>query len=371
MSQLPLSGLRILDLTRVLAGPLATMQLADLGARVIKVERPGAGDESRGWGPPWSPGGESAYYLCCNRNKLGIAADLSAPADVALLRELALGADVVVDNFLPGALARRGFDPEVILAECPRLVWCTIAGFASDPTRPGYDYVVQAESGWMSVTGVPDGEPMKAGMALADVLAGKEAATAILAALAGVRAGLEIDRHVRVALFETAVGALVNVAQNVLVSGRAAVRWGNAHPNLVPYEMFAALDRPIVIAVGNDAQYAALAKVLGVEALALPEYSTNADRVAHRDTLVSLVRARVAERSAAEWIAELRRAGVPAGVVNTVEDALATVQASANTGVAPRAPGSVRLRPPRLGEHGDIVRAHGWDAFAHVTPTGD
>lgn len=370
MSHLPLFGLRVLDLSRVLAGPLAAMQLGDLGANVIKVERPGAGDESRGWGPPWNADGESAYYLCCNRNKLGIAADLGAPDDVAFLRELARGADVVVDNFMPGALVRRGFDPEAVLTECPQLIWCTISGFASDSSRPGYDYVVQAESGWMSVTGVPDGEPMKAGIALADILAGKEAAVAILAALAGVRSGLQVDRHVRVALFETAVGSLINVAQNALVSGVPARRWGNAHPNLVPYERFDASDRPIVIAVGNDAQFAALATVLGVEALASPAYATNAGRVAHRDAVASLVRARIVERTAAEWLPELRRAGVPAGVVNSVEDALAIVGASATTGVTPRAPGSVRLRPPRLGEHGDLVRTHRWDAFAHVAMLG-
>src|SRR5581483_2726063 len=187
MSHLPLSGVRVLDLTRVLAGPLATMQLGDLGADVIKVERPGSGDESRAWGPPWDARGVSAYYLCCNRNKLGLAADLDDPRDAELIRQLIREADVVVDNFIPGALERRGLDPDATVAGHPRLVWCTIQGFGRDPSRPGYDYVVQAESGWMAITGEPRGTPMKVGVALADVLTGKEAAVAILAALVAVR----------------------------------------------------------------------------------------------------------------------------------------------------------------------------------------
>jgi crotonobetainyl-CoA:carnitine CoA-transferase CaiB-like acyl-CoA transferase len=360
---LPLKGTRVLDLTRVLAGPLSTMQLGDLGADVIKIERPGAGDESRGWGPPWDDRGESAYYLCCNRNKFSVAADLALPADAEMVRALIREADVVVDNFLPGALARRGLDPDAIVAEQPRLVWCTISGFRSEPDRPGYDYVVQAESGWMSVTGVPEGEPMKVGVALADILTGKETVAAILAALAGVRAGVPVERRVRVSLYETAVSALMNVAQNVLVSGGDARRWGNAHPNLVPYEMFDAADGAVVIAVGNEAQYAALANVLGGGALQDARFATNAGRVAHREAVVRLVRERIATKSAAEWMAAFRAVGVPAGVVRTVADALHVVGASAATGINPQFPGQVRRPPPTLDQHGDLVRAHGWAAF--------
>lgn len=366
MSQLPLNGLNVLDLTRVLAGPIATMQLGDLGANVIKVERPGSGDESRGWGPPWDERGESAYYLCCNRNKLSIAADLSEATDVAVIRGLIRDADVVVDNFMPGALTRRGLDAEAILAEQPRLVWCTIGGFASEPDRAGYDYVVQAESGWMTLTGQADGEPMKAGVALADVLTGKEAVAGILAALAAVRGGSPVDRRVRVYLYETAVGALMNVAQNALVSGRPTQRWGNAHPNLVPYELFHAADRTIVITVGNDAQYAALCRALGEPALEDARYATNAGRVAHRADVVRLVQARIASKPAADWLGSLRDARVPAGLVGTVEDALGRVDASPLTGIAPQAPGRVRRPPPTLDQHGSAVREHGWNAFAHA-----
>lgn len=363
MSQLQLFGLRVLDLTRVLAGPLCTMQLGDLGADVIKVERPGVGDESRGWGPPWDERGVSAYYLCCNRNKLGIAADLDDPRDAALIHALVRTADVVVDNFIPGALERRGFDPDAIVADQPGLVWCTIQGFGGDPSRPGYDYVVQAESGWMSITGEPHGAPMKVGVALADVLTGKEAAVAILAAVAGLRGGAQVQRRIRVSLYESAVGALVNVAQNALVTGAAATRWGNAHPNLVPYELFDAADQPMVIAVGNDAQFAALVAVLGDPALGDPRFATNAGRVANRDEVVAIVRAAVGREPAATWMERLRHAGVPAGVVRSVAQAIGSVKAAPATGVAPQWPGRVRRPPPGLDEHGAIVRAHGWDAF--------
>lgn len=366
MSQLPLDGLRVLDLTRVLAGPLATMQLGDLGAHVIKIERPGTGDESRGWGPPFDSRGESAYYLCCNRNKLSVAADCDKAEDAEFIRSLVATADVAVDNFLPGSLARRGLDPATLVARHPKLVWCTISGFESDPGRPGYDYVMQAEAGWMSVTGEADGEPMRAGTALVDVLTGKDALVAILAALSGVRSGRAVNRHVSVSLFSTAAAALVNVAQNVLVSGADPVRMGSAHPNLVPYQLFHAADGPFVLAVGNDVQYAAVARELGVPELAAPRFATNAGRVTHRDELVALVRARVGQESVAHWVALFRRHGVPAGAVRRVRDVLRDVAGSPLTGIPPQAPGAVRRPPPRLDEHGELVRAHGWDAFARA-----
>ena len=360
---MPLNGIKVLDFTRVLAGPLATMILGDLGAEVIKIERPIVGDDSRSWGPPFDARGESAYFLSCNRNKLSVSADLSDPSEVRLLTQLAAGADVIVDNFLPGTLERYGLDPALLLAEHPKLFWCTITGFGADSVRLGYDYVVQAESGWMSITGEVGGAPMKVGVALADVIAGKDAAIAILAALAGTRRGTVVERRVFVSLYHSAVGALVNVAQNALVTGREAVRFGNAHPNLVPYELFHAADRNVVIAVGNDAQFAALIGALDLPLLTGARFSTNAGRVLHRDEVVDAVRARLATAPAAHWISILNRAGVPSGVERSVLEALAEVSASALTGVAPLPPGTIRRAPPRLDEHGALVRARGWDAF--------
>lgn len=342
------------------------MQLGDLGADVIKVERAGIGDESRGWGPPFDTRGVSAYFISCNRNKLSLAANLDDPADVRLVRALIGEADVVVDNFMPGALARRGLDAREILAECSSLVWCTITGFGPDSSRHGYDYVVQAESGWMSVTGIPDGDPMKAGVALADVLTGKETAIAILAALAAVRGGGRAERHVSVSLFHTAVSAMFNVAQNTLVTGAEARRWGNAHPNLVPYQLFHASDEPVVIAVGNETQYAAFAKVLGNDALADARFASNADRLAHRNEVVSLISAAIAGETAAVWLERFAAAGIPAGTVGTVRDAVQRVGASPETGIAPQFPGTVRRPPPLLDEHGPAIRKHGWAAFAQL-----
>jgi crotonobetainyl-CoA:carnitine CoA-transferase CaiB-like acyl-CoA transferase len=231
------------------------MTLGDLGAEVIKVERPGSGDESRGWGPPFDADGESAYYLSCNRNKLSIALDFDVEADRAVLLELMGGADVVLENFRDGVLSAKGIDPRECLVRNLRLIWCTISGFGPGNSRPGYDFVIQAECGWMSITGEPDGDPMKVGVALADVMAGKDATIAILGTLlARDRADAPLpadDRLVHVSLRNTATAALINVAQNALVSGKAAGRWGNAHPNLVPYQLFKARDGALVVAVGK------------------------------------------------------------------------------------------------------------------------
>lgn len=362
-----LEGVRILDLTRVLAGPLCTMMLGDLGADVLKVERPDGGDETRGWGPPFDERGESAYYLSVNRNKRSVRADLGNAADVRWLRELIAGADVVVENFRPGTLEKRGIDPVALLAEHPRLVWCTITGFGLDRGRPGYDFVVQAEQGWMAITGEPDGSPMKVGVALADVVAGKDAAISILAALAGRNAGASLAlerRRLVVSLADSALAALVNVAQNSLVSGADAKRWGNAHANLVPYELFHAADRPFVIAVGSDPQWLLCARALGLEELAAdPSLRTNAGRLAERVRVVEAIGRRVREERADVWIARLDAVGVPCGRVRSVTEALAASGASPLTGVLPSVPGTVRLPPPRLGEHDGEVRARGWDAF--------
>jgi crotonobetainyl-CoA:carnitine CoA-transferase CaiB-like acyl-CoA transferase len=361
-----LEGIRILDLSRVLAGPLAAMILGDLGADVVKIERPGSGDESRGWGPPFDARGESAYYLCCNRNKLSVAADLDDERDQQLVRRLIADADVVVDNFRIGTLATRQLDPAELLARHPRLVWCTITGFGAGSSRPGYDFVVQAECGWMSITGDTGGAPMKTGVALVDVLTGKDAAIAILAALAGGRRGSPEERRLFVSLRQSAIAALINVAQNSLVTGRGAGRWGNAHANLVPYELFEASDRALVIAVGSDAQFAALTRALRLAVLEDPRFVTNAGRLAHRAEVVAAIRARVATKRAAEWVSLLEEGGIPCGVVRSVVEALGDVAASPLTGVAPLQPAQVRRPPPTLDEHGALVRAAGWDAFARA-----
>jgi crotonobetainyl-CoA:carnitine CoA-transferase CaiB-like acyl-CoA transferase len=340
------------------------MMLGDLGASVLKIERPGSGDETRGWGPPFGEGGASAYFLSVNRNKWSVAADLDDRADQAFVRELAATADVVVENFVPGSLERRGINAAELLRVNERLVWCTIVGFDEEGGRVGYDFTVQAERGWMAITGTPTGEPMKVGVALADVIAGKDAAIAVLAALVGRGAGVAADRRIVVSLAHSAAAALVNVAQNVLVTGTDAPRWGNAHPNLVPYELFQAADRALVIAVGSDAQWQRCAEALELPDLAADSaLATNAGRVTERERLVSTVAARVKERPAAEWIERLDQAGVPNGVVKSVLEALREVECSAVTGVAPSVPGVIRYLPPRLDEHGARVRAAGWGAF--------
>ncbi len=358
-----LSGLKILDLSRVLAGPLCTMMLGDLGASVLKVERPDGGDETRGWGPPFDDRGESAYFLSINRNKLSLTADFAVEADVALIRRLAAQADVVVENFRAGTLERRGLGAAELMAGNPRLVWCTISGFGATVSRPGYDFVVQAESGWMSVTGEPGGAPMKHGVALVDVITGKDAVISILGALVA-RGVTGRGRVVQVSLEASARAALINVAQNALVSGSSPRRWGNAHANLVPYQLFDASDRPLVIAVGNDGQWVSCVRALGLNELEAEDaLQTNAGRIAARDRIVMAITRRLRDRPAAEWVKVLDAAGVPCGVVRTVPEALAGSDVSALTGMPPSVVGSVRRAPPLLGEHTLAVRERGWGAF--------
>ena len=366
-----LTNVRCLDFSRVLAGPLATMMLGDLGADIIKVERPGSGDETRGWGPPFDERGEAAYYMSVNRNKKSVALDLSNAADAAIARELAHGAHIILDNFRPGTLERFGLDPEELLEANPDLIWCTITGFGEDSDRAGYDLVIQAESGWMSITGDPAGDPMKVGVALADVIAGKDAAIAMLAALArralSSRPVPAEERRIHISLAASATASLVNVAQNTLVTGRDAKRWGNQHPNLVPYQLFHAADRPIVIAVGSDSQWKTFANAVGLAELAADEsLDTNAGRLAQRERVVSAIADELSGRNASEVIAALDSVGVPCGVVKTVLEALRETSASAVTGVEPSVPGSVRLPPPMLDENGAEIRERGWDAFQSV-----
>jgi len=342
------------------------MILADLGADVIKVERPGSGDETRGWGPPFDAAGQSAYFLSINRNKKSVAADLATRSDRDLVLDLIGSADVVLENFLPGALGRLGIDADEQLRKNPALVWCTITGFGADSQRPGYDFVIQAESGLMSITGESDGPPMKAGVALVDVIAGKDAAIAILGAIAERNAGAldSARRKIVISLEASSVAALVNVAQNVLVSGEDAMRWGNAHANLVPYQLFDAADRPFVIAVGSDAQWQQCAKALGlIDIAGDASLATNAGRVANRERVVRAIAQRTREKSAQHWIDRLNAANVPCGMVRTIREALTGTKADALTGVPPSVPGTVRMPPPRLDEHGDSIRKLGWRAF--------
>ena len=372
MTPLPLDGLKVLDLSRVLAGPLCTMMLGDLGATVIKVERPETGDDTRGWGPPFDDRGESAYFLSVNRNKASVAADFRLPADRQLLLDLAKDADLVVENYLPGALAQFGLDADSLLAKYPQLLWCTISGFGPASRRPGYDFVTQAESGWMAITGEPGGAPMKHGVALVDVLTGKDAAIGLLAMLVARERATDplpiAQRQLHVTLQSSARAALVNVAQNALVSGRDAARWGNAHANLVPYQLFDATDRPLVIAVGSDAQWPPAMRALHLDALADdPALRTNAGRLAHRAAVVQAISEQLRAQPAAYWLARLEAAGVPCGVVRTVQESLSDISGDvlslARTGLPPLWNGRVRLEPPRMDEHGVSVRAKHWSFF--------
>lgn len=360
---LPLIGVRVLDFTRVLAGPLCTMMLGDLGANVMKVEKPVGGDETRGWGPPFDARGESAYFLSINRNKLSIAADLRRAEDRKLVAGLIQGADVVVENFLPRTAAEFGLDASAAVAMNPRLIWCTITGFGPESSRPGYDFVVQAEAGWMAISGEPAGAPMKAGIALADLIAGKDAAVAILAALVGRHA--HAPRRLVISLADSARAALVNVAQNALVSERDARRWGNAHANLVPYQLFHAKDRALVIAVGTDAQWTACMSALGLADLgADASLATNAGRVANRERIVVAIAHAVAKETAQHWMDKLAAAGVPCGIVKTVLEAIRdSAGASPVSGMPSSVGGTVRFAPPRLDQHGALIRQAGWDAF--------
>jgi len=376
----PLQGIRVLDLSRVLAGPWCTQLLADLGAEVIKVERPGAGDDTRHWGPPWHEYNDervAAYFLAANRGKKSAAIDFGRPEGASLVRRLAARADVVVENFKVGGLAKFGLDAGSLRAANPRLVYASITGFGQDgpyADRAGYDYIIQAMGGMMSITGLPDGEPgggpMRAGVAIVDLFTGLYASNAILAALHQRESSGE-GATIDLSLFETQLAMLANQASNALVSGRDPVRQGNSHPNIVPYQPFAASDQPIVIAVGNDRQFGRLAEICGApEWTADQRFATNSARVAHRGELVALIAERIAERSAAEWLAALEGAGIPAGPINRISQALADPHALYRGVVRELGPGKLGevptvgsplrfdgeradadLPPPALGEH--------------------
>jgi crotonobetainyl-CoA:carnitine CoA-transferase CaiB-like acyl-CoA transferase len=348
----PLAGVRVADLSRVLAGPYCTMVLADLGADVVKVERPEGGDETRSWGPPFT-GGEAAYYLSVNRGKRSCALDLSQPEGQALALELCARADVVIENFKLGGADRLGVGYDHVRERNPRVVYCSITGFGSErrpPGRPGYDFVAQAESGLMSITGPEDGPPYKVGVALVDVLAGLHAAAAVLAALHGGEGA-----RIEVPLLDSGLAGLVNVAQNALVTGRDPERHGNAHPNIVPYQDFETSSGRIAVAAANDGLFRALCSVMALDELASDErFATNAGRVEHRRELIPLLQERFRERSAEDWLAGLDAAGVPAGKVRSVPDALEAAAAAGR-------PATVTLDHPTAGPL-DIVASPIWGA---------
>ena len=381
--KLPLEGVRVLDLSRVLAGPYATMVLADLGADVIKVEHPDRGDDTRHWGPPFA-GGESAYFLSVNRNKRSIGVDLKSAEGLEKITGLAADADVVIENLRRGALEKLGLGYEALKELNPDLIYCSITGFGpgQDEERPGYDFLVQARAGIMGITGFPEpqGEPTKVGVAIADIVCGLYAATAILAALRGRDATGEGAR-IEVPLFESTLGWLANRGQEYLVSGEDRGRMGNGHPTIVPYQTFDASDKQIAVAVGNDAQFGRLCEAIGREDLAADErFATNPDRVASRDELVEILQRELSERTADEWVERVRAASVPCGPVNTLAEALADEHLSSTdmlqeiehplAGVlrmvaspmlfdGERPP--VRLPPPTLGQHTEEVRDVGWE----------
>jgi formyl-CoA transferase len=377
----PLAGIRVLDLSRVLAGPWCTQLLADLGADVIKIERPGTGDDTRHWGPPWHGEGDkrvAAYFLSANRGKRSAAIDFATEKGAALVRRLAEQCDVVVENFKVGGLAKFGLDAASLRAANSKLIVASITGFGQDgpyAERAGYDFIIQGMGGMMSVTGHPDGEPgggaMRAGVAIADLFTGMYACVAILASLHG-REKTGEGAHIDMALFDTQLAMLANQASNALVSGEEPPRQGNTHPNIVPYQPFDAEDRPIIIAVGNDRQFARLAEMCGHPEWASDErFATNGARVAHRGEIVRLVSECIQQKTAAEWFEELDSAGIPAGPINRVGQALADVQAQHRAmvrtiGGVPLVGSPVRIDgercdsdrpPPALGEHTDAVLA--------------
>lgn len=372
-----LSGIRVLDLSRVLAGPWATQMLGDLGAEIVKIEKPGAGDDTRGWGPPWHGEGENrraGYYLAANRNKHSVTIDMAAPQGQALIRRLAEDSDIVVENFKLGGLRKYGLDYDSLKAINPRLIYCSITGFGQDgpdAAKPGYDLMIQAMSGFMSVTGEKDGPPHRMGVAMVDMTTGMNAAAAILAALYQ-REKTGEGQHIDIALFDVAMAGLGNQALNYLVSGTAPGRTGNAHPNVVPYQPFETADGWIIVAVGNDGQFARFAALTGHGELAEDErYRTNAARVENRDMLIPPLVEAMKTRTTAEWTEGLIAAKVPYGPINTIAEAFAEPQArhrglSYETDGVPQVASPLRLgaspppegkAPPVLGEDTEAVLA--------------
>ena len=371
-----LDGLHVLDLTRILAGPLCTMMLGDMGADVIKVEPPGSGDDTRMWGPPFA-GDESAYFLGINRNKRSITLNMAVKPGQEILAKLIARSDVIVENFKVGTLEKWGFDNDWLKAHAPRVIRCSITGYGSYGPKaglPGYDFILQAESGLMSICGEPQGEPMKYGVAIVDICTGMLACNTVLAALqARHRTGK--GQHVEVSLFDSGLAMLANVASNHLVSGRDARRFGNGHPNIVPYTAYPVKDGMIAVAIGNDNQFARFAALIGKPEWASDvRYAKNPDRVAHRETLDAAISQVLSTADAQLWLAKLTETGIPCGRINSVAQALSdphtaardmietvehpTVGALKMLGIPFKfsdTPSSVRRAPPTLGQHTDEV----------------
>jgi len=372
----PLSGIRVLDLSRILAGPTCTMMLGDLGAEVLKVERPGAGDDTRTWGPPFS-GGEAAYYLCCNRNKKSITIDLKDPRGIELVKELAKTSDVLVENFTPGLPKKFGLDYETLKEINPRLVYLSITAYGQDGpyvNRPGYDMVLSAVGGLMWITGEADGNPCKVGVAITDVHTGTHAAGAIIAALFWrERSGR--GQYIDCSLLDIQASALANIASNYLVAGREARRWGTAHESIVPYQVFDTADHPIAVAAANQKLWERLARVLGGEEwLEDPRFETNPKRVEHRDALLPMVAGRLAEKTCGEWMELLVAAAVPCGPVNNMErlwndpqllhrkmvaevphPTIGTLKLCGVPVKYSETPAEIKQAPPLLGQHTDEI----------------
>ncbi len=381
----PLAGVRVLDLTRILAGPTCTQLLGDLGADVLKIERPGEGDDTRHWGPPYlkdrdgQDSRESGYYLASNRNKRSVAIDIAKPEGQALVRGLLKDCDVLVENFKAGGLAQYGLDYESLQADFPRLVYCSISGFGQTgpyADRAGYDYLAQGQGGIMSITGEPDGQPMKVGVGISDVACGLYAAVAVLAALRH-RDAAGRGQHVDLALLDTTVAWLVNVGVDHLLTGQMPRRLGNAHPNIVPYQLLATEDGYFTLAVGNDSQFRKFCEFAGRPELADDErFRTNGNRVKNRTVLMGLIEAIARTRPTQDWVEGLVRLGVPAGPVNDVAGVFRDPQVlhrgmkislpnpEAQGGAVPlignpiqlsETPVTYRRPPPRLGQHTDEV----------------
>jgi formyl-CoA transferase len=375
----PLAGVKVLDLTRVLAGPYCTMFLGDLGAEVVKIEQPEVGDDTRAWGPPFA-GGESAYFLCINRNKKSVTLDLKSNQAVGLLRHLAEGADILVENFRPGTMERLGLGERELRAVNPRLIYASLSGFGADgPMKdwPGYDLIVQAWGGLMSVTGMPDGEPTKVGVAIVDIVAGLMLGKAILAALfARERTG--VGQKLETSLLEAEVACLINAGSNYLVGGVVPGRWGNAHPNIVPYQSFKSRDGYLVIGVASEGIWRRLCQAVGMPGLADdPRFARNPQRVEHRGELIDILTEIFLQRDTAAWMTLLIDAGVPCAPVQTIDQVFLAPQVIAREMVVqvphPTAgtirmaglpvkfsgtPAAIRLAPPLLGQHtAEVLRS--------------
>ncbi|OAE69785.1 CoA-transferase [Achromobacter insolitus] len=382
-----LNGVRVLDLSRILAGPSATQLLGDLGADVVKVEKPGEGDDTRKWGPPYikdnegRPTGESAYYLSANRNKRSIALDIATDAGREALHQLLSQADVLVENYKVGGLAQYGLDYAQLRHRYPRLVYCSITGFGQTgpyAKRAGYDFLIQGMGGIMSLTGEPEGTPMKVGVGIADVMTGMYAAVGILAALRH-RDLTGMGQHIDISLLDSQIAWLVNAGTNYLAAQEPPTRLGNGHPNIVPYQVFDAADGPMIVAVGNDAQFRRFCEVAGLDGLAQDErYASNAARVAHRDELCGRIQEALGQRPRTTWLEQLEAVGVPCGPVNDLRDVFNDphVQARgahlrmpcawaqggelnllANPLKLSATPVTYRMPPPRLDEHAQQILA--------------